>query len=259
MGNATIWRGRFHFNDARGMTVGIDRDFFVAGTSGILVPEAERALERVSRMNGFRAESFAPGLSAAQGVARIGPCTLRGIARQIKYVEDGLREELARMHLAPLFTEVVPETTPTAPHNCDRARTIAKSLPTESYVAACRIATTRILVAMPNHKKALKVYNKVASEWERLQLMGDRSRGKRAELYRIAHPHHLPRQYRTWEEFEACAERHGFAQDPSANPALIRISPEGGVEFQTFGATSSIEAIVSWAHECHRLCSDAMF
>ncbi len=259
MGNATVFRGRFNFDDQRGMVVGVERDFFVANSSGILVPEAERVLERVSRMNGFRAESFAPGLSACQGTANTTPHTLRGLARQLKYVESGLRDEMDRFKLAPLFAETVPETAPTAPYNHPRSRQIAGILEPESYAAACRIATTRIMVAMPSHKIALKVYNKVFPEWERLQLLGDHSRGKRAELYRVAWPDRLPRRYASWEEFERDAERRGFGQDPGLNPSLVCISPEGGIRFQMFGSTASVDLVEAWARKCHELCSDAMF
>ena len=131
-------------------------------------------------------------------------------------------------------------------------------MPREILSAACRVIGTHVHVGMPDWETALRVYNKVIPHTAMLCEKGNGSFGERLELYKQMAPNWNPSPYVDWDAYYQAAVRGGFTEDPRKCWTLIRISVHGTIEFRMFGATASIDKVVSWAELCHSLCEEAM-
>jgi len=135
---------------------------------------------------------------------------------------------------------------------------MAKTLQPEILLAACRVIGTHVHIGMPDHETAIRVYNSVIAETDRLCRIGDGSNGERLRIYAVMAPEWCPQPYADWAEFHRVAVKKNFADDPRRCWNLIRISVHGTIEFRMFGSTDDDSKVVTWARECYRLCQEAM-
>lgn len=144
------------------------------------------------------------------------------------------------------------------PDPTGRYQRITKDMPRKILRAACRVIGTHVHVGMRDHEMALRVYNYAIRHLAELCEMGNGSFGERLAIYKQMAPDYEPKPYASWEEYYNTALEKGFAEDPRKCWTLIRISVHGTIEFRMFGATDSIDRIVSWATRCHQICQEAM-
>lgn len=248
------FRKLFNFNPGNAGRIGVERERFLASPSGSPVPRAARVLADLNPAE------FGYELSACQIESRVGPTTLENLERQLDAQDRELDAVLARHRLTALSTEVGPDTMPLTiyPDPTGRYQEIMRNMPPHILRAACRIIGTHVHVGMPDHEAALAAYNYVCEFCGDLNELGNSSSGERLRLYKQMAPYCKPTPYRSWEAYYTTACRQGFVEDPRTCWTLIRISKHGTIEFRMFGATDSIQRIVSWARRCHELCQVAL-
>jgi gamma-glutamyl:cysteine ligase YbdK (ATP-grasp superfamily) len=246
---------KFDFRKECSLHVGIERECFLTNLEGKIVPIAPNVLEHLTDRQRFGYE-----LSACQLEDRIGPCKHGEVMRELIRNETDIKKVERILQFRRAHGEVAHENMPldVYPDPTGRYQQIVKKMPRHILLAACRVIGTHVHIGMPDHDTALRVYNSVCSERERLCELGDGSRGKRLEIYKIMAPDYLPKHYKSWDDFHEKALRDGFENDPRKCWHLIRISIHGTIEFRMFGATSNLNEIVKWAEECHKLCRLAM-
>jgi gamma-glutamyl:cysteine ligase YbdK (ATP-grasp superfamily) len=247
------FRQLFNFDQSKVMFVGVEREFFTTDNQGNIVPKAKLVLENA---NG----SFGYELSACQVESRIGPCRLECLMANLIKADESLTEYFRLAGVNCGTYEVAPVDMPLDVYldPSGRYQEIVKRMPREILLAACRVIGTHIHIGMPDHETALRVYNRVIEKCNMLCALGDGSLGERLDIYRTVAPDCRPGLYESWKEFHDYARAKGFDQDLRKCWTLIRISKHGTIEFRMFGATSSLEKIVSWAKLCHDLCQKAM-
>lgn len=203
---------------------------------------------------------FSQELSACQIESRIGPSELHALQEALKLSEDRLEKLTSFLSLQLSHREVGPADMPldVYPDPSGRYQAITKDMPRETLLAACRVIGTHVHVGMPDHDTALRVYNHVSEHFHALCELGNGSFGERLAIYRTMAPKYQPMPYESWQHFHDVACQEGFETDPRKCWTLIRISVHGTIEFRMFGATDSIDRIVSWATRCHALCMEAM-
>ncbi len=261
--------------------VGFEREDFILGESGKIVPMAYEILSGIdnrgifevgqtgeiwtcpsipSRWHPVKPGTFAYELSASQIESRIGPCALKDLRWKLEEVESLLILLLKYKRCKPLRVEVGPANMPldVYPDPTGRYQKITKNMPREILLAACRVIGTHVHIGMPDHDTALRVYNHVIRYLAELCEAGNGSFGERLAIYKQMAPNYEPKPYASWDEYYQTALAQGFAEDPRKCWTLIRISMHGTIEFRMFGATDSIERIVKWATRCHELCLEAM-
>lgn len=268
------FESQFEFDSERALFVGVEREFFITNREGIIVPKAQCVLDKA----GFGVlhcfgpdhecwepdERFGYELSACQIESRTEPSEITGIKKELLNVQKDLKRYLGQArggrNLRLSCIEVAPETMPldVYPDPSGRYQKIVKKMPREILLAACRIIGTHVHVGMPDHESALRVYNAVIKDTDRLCKLGDKSNGWRLEIYKTVAPDCLPRRYIDWQDFYAKAVERGFVSDPRKCWTLIRISKHGTIEFRMFGATEDIDEIVSWVEDCHSICKNAL-
>jgi gamma-glutamyl:cysteine ligase YbdK (ATP-grasp superfamily) len=266
--NLESFKKRFHFNPALAFRIGIERECFITDAKDTIVPDALRVISHVQK-NGWRCRNAQsntdPGnllgyeLSACQLETRTDPCNASEVMSALIIPDEGLKNTMAELELRPLYAEVAPDTIPldVYPDPTERYARITSNMPREVLLAACQVAGTHVHIGMPDHETALKVYNRVTDSCESLCCSGDGSSGRRLEIYRVVAPSREPPVYADWSAFYLAAKRNGFETNPRDCWTLIRLTVHGTIEFRMFGSTDSLERIVHWAHECHRLCLQA--
>ncbi len=252
------FKSKFLFNGNKSLLVGIERESFLAKMDGRIAPLASKILPLINKNDDAR---FGFELSACQLEDRVGPCSLEEASKELLKNENIIKKAEKQFDFKRLNNfEVASDSMPldVYPDPTGRYQQITLDMPKSVLLAACQIIGTHIHVGMPDHETALKVYNKVIKECDRLCLLGDNSNGKRLEIYQIVAPENKPSCYRDWEDFYRHAINYGFASDPRNCWHLIRISIHGTIEFRTFGATSNLNLVMDWVKECRDLCRDAM-
>ena len=273
----------FKFDSSKALFVGVEREAFLVDDNGIIKPKASAVIDDAQGDARFGYE-----LSACQIESRIGPCDLSQLPGKLKEVEDALVGYLATAssclsiipgladwchdrpedychppyenNLHTSYVEVGPPDMPLDiyPDPSGRYQSISAKMPPEVILAALRVIGTHIHIGVPDHETALKVYNQVIKKCDWLCARGNGSFGERLDIYRVVAPDCDPHPYSDWTDFYRVALAKGFDQDPRKCWTLIRISKHGTIEFRMFGATASLERIVSWAKLCHDLCKEAM-
>ena len=248
------FKGLFRFDPTKSGFIGVERECFITTPEGLIVPEAAAVLADLPF------GPFGYELSACQIESRVGPHTIAELAPALRTSDARLKTTLERYGFSALYTEVGPEDMPldVYPDPTGRYQEIVKDLPRSVLLAACRVIGTHVHIGMPDHETALATYNGVIRHLDELCEIGNGSFGERLAIYRQMAPNYKPQPYCSWQEYYETAVAQGFAEDPRKCWTLIRISIHGTIEFRMFGATNSIERIVSWATRCHELCEDAL-
>ncbi len=245
----------FKFDSSKALFVGVERECFLTDLGNMIVPKAPAVLRHLNDPLRYGYE-----LSACQLEERVGPCAVDQILAEL--VENSLNLDRVGwlMNFKRLHTEVGPENMPldVYPDPSGRYQEIVKTMPRHILLAACRVIGTHIHIGMSDHETALKVYNHVIKKCDWLCARGNGSFGERLDIYRVVAPDCDPHPYADWADLYRVALEKGFDQDPRKCWTLIRISKHGTIEFRMFGATASLERIVSWAKLCHDLCKEAL-
>ncbi len=272
---------KFRFNPRKSLYLGVERECFLCDKSGAIAPIAPQVLSCLEKFTPSPScfvgsdsweppKDFGYELSACQLESRVGPCRLEHLSSKLRANEKKVQEiERDPTHRAlgktwpwfsRLFTEVGPEDMPldVYPDPTGRYKQITKKMPREILLAACGVIGTHVHVGMPNCTTALQVYNRVIPHLAMLCEKGDGSNGKRLEIYKVMANNWNSPPYADWDAFCQAAVREDFTEDPRRCWTLIRISVHGTIEFRMFGATASIDKVVSWAELCHSLCREAM-
>lgn len=261
------FKSQFKFNPELVFHVGVERECFITDQSGVIVPKAPLVLAHILE-NGWTdiigqpvdgshlADIVGYELSACQIETRTKPCSIDEIEAELYWQDQQLSQSLLELGLISEHEEVAPETMPldVYPDPTGRYANLAKTMPRDVLLAACRVIGTHVHVGMPDHDTALHVYNRVIEECDSLCHLGDSSGGERLSIYKIVAPDAKPEKITSWQTFYERAVKQGFVSDPRKCWTLIRISGHGTIEFRMFGATNSIERIVSWTKRCHELC-----
>lgn len=258
----------FRFDQSKTLHVGVEREYFITDKQGVIIPKAHQVLAQAILVGPpgpggeilSPDESFGYELSACQIESRIGPCRLENLMSHLIKARGSLTIYLSQAGFNCDTYEVAPADMPldVYPDPSGRYQKITKDMPRHILLAACRVIGTHIHIGMPDHSTALKVYNQVIKQYDRLCTLGNGSFGERLDIYKTVAPDCDPPPYENWTEFYKYAQAKGFDQDPRKCWTLIRISKHGTIEFRMFGATSSLDRIVSWAALCHRLCNEAL-
>lgn len=247
---------KFRFQPELILKIGIERECFLT-RGGKISPISPEVLKRLGVDDKFGYE-----LSACQLEKRIGPCELKDIRAEFTENEKILKRAEKELNFNRLFLEVAPDDIPldVYPDPPGRFQQIVKSMTREILLAACRVAGVHIHIGMPDCDNAIKVYNTVVDKdiIDELCSMGDKSNGRRLEIYRKVAPDFYPPHYKNFEDFYNVAKRKNFSENPRNCWNIIRISIHGTIEFRMFGTSSNIDEIISWAKECQLLCKKAL-
>lgn len=249
------FRNKFQFRQSGSLLVGIERECFLLNQEGKIAPIAHMVLGELTDKKRFGYE-----LSACQLEDRIGPCKLSEVKKELMKNERDIGMAEAKLLFKRLHAEVAPEDMPldVYPDPTGRYQEIIKSLPENILRAACRVTGTHVHIGMPDHDTALKVYNQVISQLDKLCREGDGSFGQRLVIYKTMAPEQTLRPFEDWNDFYQQAVEKKFADDPRKCWHLIRLSIHGTIEFRMFGATDDLNKIEKWAKICHKLCGVAM-
>jgi gamma-glutamyl:cysteine ligase YbdK (ATP-grasp superfamily) len=261
------FKSLFTYNSIMTGYLGVERECFITDAKGKIVPKAHEVLSIIEDTESPFSECHlvSPGefsfeLAAAQLESRIGPCVLKDLKWKLVNSNKLLILLLKYKGYSPLHIEVGPEDMPldVYPDPTGRYQKITENMPREILLAACRVIGTHVHIGMPDHETALRVYNYTVRHYAELCELGNGSFGERLAIYRQMAPDFEPKSYASWDEYYQAALAKGFAEDPRKCWTFIRISVHGTIEFRMFGATDSIDRIVSWATRCHQICQEAM-
>lgn len=251
MSGSTGFMAKFAFRPEGAGLIGTEREGFITDPAGNIVPWAPRILEHLPDRKSFGYE-----LSACQLEDRVGPVDIQDLLPAFMANERMLARAEKILGFKRLYIDVAPENMPLDifPDPTGRYQLITANMPLHILSAACRVAGIHFHVGMPDHTTALRVYNGVIKNCERLCQMGDKSGGKRLAIYQMMAPDYMPQPYESWAHFHEIARAKGFEEDPRKCWCYIRISVHGTIEFRMFGSTDDLKEILAWAKECHKLC-----
>lgn len=243
------------FNPDFAYNIGVEREYFITTSWGQITPDAQKVLSLLPKVEGIGEYSYE--LSACQIETKSVPCaTWQQIWETQIELEDTLDCALRQLNLHKQALSVAKDDMPLTvyPDPTGRYAQISASMPKEMLRAACMIAGTHFHIGMPNAKTALATYNHVIKHCDEISALGDNSNGKRMALYRKVAPMCDPVAYDSWDDFNVCAEAHGFRDNLRNCWHLIRLTRHGTIEFRNFGATASTDEIIKWATYCKNLC-----
>lgn len=266
------FKSQFAFDSSKALFVGVEREYFITNSEGVIVPKAKQILDYAGVdyypawedyfPDRIQDERFGYELSACQIESRTFPCQITELGKELVVGQRDLEEYLCQasrkggIKLNLSCVEVAPETMPldVYPDPSGRYQKIVKKMPREILLAACRVIGTHVHIGMPDHETALRVYNSAIKHVDELCKLGDKSNGERLEIYKIVAPDFMPPSYSDWQVFYETAVKKGFDSDPRKCWNLIRISKHGTIEFRMFGTTDDLDEIIKWAEKCHSIC-----
>jgi len=249
---------KFGFLPSRSLMVGVERESFLADSSGRITPLAVSVLDFLKQQS--QNGKFGYELSACQLETRVGSCRLPDLKVKLAEVEAQVKKAEQVLNFKCLEMEVAPDDMPLDiyPDPFGRYQEIVKKMPPEVLLAACQVVGTHVHIGLPDHKTALKVYNQAVNYCDELCQLGDGSCGQRLALYKKVAPNFQPPSYASWQDYFEYAEQHSFADNPRNCWHLIRLSIHGTIEFRMFGTTGDLNKIVTWANKCWHLCWQAI-
>ncbi len=232
---------KFAFDPNLRRAVGVEREFFLAEPWGNPMPVARKFLTDVND------PAWTYELSACQVEHRTRP---HKSSRLIKADLDfGTAQGKAVTVIVPRLValEVGPEDMPLDVYPDPRYLEIAKSIPRETLLAACRVTGTHIHIGVGSIEEAVDYHNRLRERLEDFCRLGDHSAGERLRIYKIMAKDWMPPRYDSVEHFHETARAGGFEENPRNCWHLIRISRHGTVELRMFGMTADNDEIVHWA------------
>ncbi len=245
---------KFNFRKDGALLVGVERECFLV-KKGKISPISPEVLTRIG-ING----RFGFELSACQLEDRIGPTEVKNVKIELLKNEEEIKKAESEIGFERLFLEVAPDDMPldVYPDPSGRYQRITEKMSKEVLLAACQVTGIHIHIGMPDHETAIKVYNSVIDKVDLLCKLGDKSNGRRLDIYRVVAPDFYPPRYKNFTDFYREATEKNFVNDPRSCWHIVRISVHGTIEFRMFGSTENLDEVVMWAERCHSLCKEAL-
>lgn len=230
---------KFNFDPEKEGYVGIERERFLA-QNGNLVPKARAFLKGAS-------DAWIHELSACQVEDRTKPRKKEAAIKSQLLKNDQEGDEIAKnLEVRLKVMEVGAANLPLEVYPKKRYKRLEKDMSEEILRAACRVTGTHIHIGMKNINQAIRAYNRLVLETEKLIKKGDHTAGKRMELYKKVAGECMPPSYDGTDNFYQKAVTENFVGNPQNCWHLIRISTHGTVEVRTFGATENLDEIINW-------------
>lgn len=243
---------QFHFNPEKELLIGIEREAFIFSEGGIK-PISKKILTEIASHNP-RHQIFAPELSACQIEMKYGPFQEQDLDIGIDKAEDERRQIEKNLGIQLVFDDVAYGISlDVYPDEAGRYQSIADNMPIKKLEAACSVAGTHIHIGLPSIECALSVYGKLIKHTDELKRMGDKSNGKRLDIYSKAAGNSDPKPLDNMTEWVDDAKQKGYYDDPRKCWYFIRISVHGTIEFRMFSSTPDTEEIKRWARYCRDL------
>lgn len=242
------FKARFAFDPSKTHMLGVESECFIADAHGTLVPRAFDVLEQLSH-KGFPPTTFSCELSACQVERKTPPCYSEDVRHELQKLEDALHTTLASLDLQASYDPVAPEDMPldVYPDPSGRYQQIAARMDPEVLRSSCRVIATNVHVGMKDPDMALRTYNALVAHLPHLLRFGDKSGGRRLDIYKSTVPDWKPRQFEDWGDFHRFALEKGFAHDLRSWWSVLRISRHGTIEARWLDATDSVDETATWA------------
>jgi len=244
---------QFQGNVGTGL-VGCEREFFIHTMRGQLVPVAPILYPHLEELGcGYE-------LSACQLEMRVGPDSLNTFCQSINRMRIQVESKCLEYRFKPCYESIAPDdmSLKVYPDPTGRYESIAKSMPTDKLLAACRITGTHIHIGMPDIETALKVHDNLVEHTGELIRIGDLTNGERIRIYKIVTPNYLPMRLLNVTNMVDMYEKENCIDDPRSWWKLIRISKHGTIEFRMFDNTDDDQQVLLWGKTCHELCMGYM-
>ena len=235
------------------LKISIEREYFIGDRDGNIKASGPKLVKWINDPDQYDTD-----LPACQLESRIILADINNVEQKLWGQERALRDFGVKYSFTRIFDEVGPEDIPLDVTPKKRYLDIAKDLTDDELRSGCRVIGTHVHIGMPDFETALVVYNHVIQYLDELCEMGDGSNGERLRLYKEMAPNYMPPKYDSLRDFYSTAVEQGFAKDPTKCWHLIRIHPNGTIEFRMFGSTQNVGKVASWAKRCHEICLEAL-
>ncbi len=235
------------------LKISIERECHTADKKGVIKANAPKLTTWIGDPDQFESD-----LPACQLESRLSKVERDEVGPGLWKQECLWRDLTVKYGFKRIFYEVGPEDIPLDITPKKRYQEIAENLPEDVLRAGCRVLATHIHVGMPDFETALVVYNYAIQYLNELCEMGDGSKGERLRLYKEMAPNYRPPKYKSLRDLYFTAQEQNFVEDPTKCWHLIRIHPNGTIEFRMFGSTEDINKIIKWTERCHDICREAM-
>ena len=221
---------KFKFKKEMEGFIGIERERFLLGKNGKLVPRSNGFLKVIN--NG----KWTHELSACQVEDRTVPQKeLEHIRRELIKNDRAGKETAGQLGLELISLEVAPADMPLDVYPDPRYLRIKKTITKDKLIAACRVTGTHIHLGMPDIETAIETANKMRDYLDSFCKLGNNSNGERLRLYKVMASDWKPPFYNSVNHFFETAKKGGFLENPRNCWHLIRISIHGTVELRMFG------------------------
>lgn len=239
--------GSFRFTHTCGnRRVGVEREFFIFHEDRP-DPNAQEFLYRMGTHTD-EGDRWTCELSACQVEHRTAP------HNTLKALREDLERGSKEGHVIAGFMgrgmrgiEVAPADMTLQVYPDPRYTEIAKSLGDDRLRAACRVAGVHVHIECFGLEDAIRVYEALRQNLPKLARLGDHSDGERLRLYGVVVNNlHTPPRVQSPEHLYHLACQAGWGTNLRSCWWTLRFSRHGTVEVRIFGATDSVDEVMSY-------------
>lgn len=231
----------FKFKKELAGFIGIEREHFLIGDYGRLVPGSKDFLDKI------KDPRWTCELSACQVESRTRPQKdLSAIKLELLENDNNGRLAAGDLGLRLANIEVAPDDMPLDVYPLPRYLKIVSRISKAELLAACQVTGTHLHLGVGNINEAIAFHNELIPYLDKLCALGDHSAGQRLARYKMMAKNWLSPAYKDVKDLYETAVAHGFAENPKNCWHLIRISAHGTVELRMFGVTDYLDEIISW-------------
>lgn len=236
-----------HYTKTQGSRrVGVEREFFLYRDDRP-DPNAQEFLLRTGTHT-EQGDRWTYELSACQVEHRTAPhTTLKDLRDDLVSGSEGGHVIAGFMNREMCSIEVAPADMTLQVYPDPRYAQIAESLGKERLRAACRVAGVHVHVECFGLEDAIRVYEALRQNLPKLARLGDHSDGERLRLYGVVVNNlHTPPRVQSPEHLHYLACQAGWGTNLRSCWWTLRFSRHGTVEVRIFGATSSVDEVMSY-------------